>query len=264
MAKGKITKKEKVVEVRDLKKTFGKTKAVDGVSFEVFKGEIFGLIGPNGAGKTTTLEIIETLQNKDSGEVIVLGLDIDKSNNANEVRSQIGVQLQAAGYPADVNLKQILEFFAALYNVRVDAHKLLKKFDLEDKAKSKYKELSGGQKQRFSILTTIVHNPQIIFLDEPSTGLDPHARRVLWDMIREIRNSGTTVIITTHFMDEAEILCDRVAIIDKGKVLKINTPELLIEDLLSSGFKANKKVKAATLDDVFIDLTGKEIYEVQK
>ena len=145
-----------------------------------------------------------------------------------------------------------------LYQSEVDSMELLKKVNLEDKAKAKYKELSGGQKQRFSIATTLINKPKIIFLDEPTTGLDPQARRNLWDLIKDIRNNGTTVIITTHYMDEAEILCDRVAIVDSGKIIAINTPSSLIDDLVATGFEKEKVVKNANLEDVFIQLTGKE------
>src|SRR6476646_3622426 len=198
-----------IISVKDLKKNYGSFEAVKGLSFDVYEGEIFGLLGPNGAGKSTTLEIIETLRSKTSGTVIVDGLDLDKSPN--EIKKRIGVQLQTSGYYPNLNLTELLYLFGGLYNRDIKPMEFLGKVNLLDKAKSKYKELSGGQKQRFSIATTLINQPKIIFLDEPTTGLDPQARRNLWDLITEIRNAGTTVVITTHYMDETEQLCDRVA-----------------------------------------------------
>ena len=248
-----------IITVENLVKKYGDFVAVDGLSFEVAEGEIFGLLGPNGAGKTTTLEIIETLRQKTSGTVIVDGKNLD--TEANEIKKVIGVQLQAAGFYPNLNLKELVELFSGLYNVKVDPLTLLKSVDLQDKVKSKFKELSGGQKQRFSIATTIINKPKIIFLDEPTTGLDPQARRNLWDLIKKLRNEGTTVVITTHYMDEAEELCDRVAIIDAGKIMTLNTPDQLIDNLIQYGFERTKKVKEANLEDVFISLTGKELRE---
>ena len=244
-----------IISVNDLHKSYGDFKAVQGISFEVFEGEIFGLLGPNGAGKSTTLEIIETLRQKTSGEVIVDGMDLDKSPEA--IKKIIGVQLQSSGFYPNLNLIELIHLFVGLYQNQVDAIELLKKVNLEDKAKAKYKELSGGQKQRFSIATTLINNPKIIFLDEPTTGLDPQARRNLWELIKEIRDNGATVIITTHYMDEAEILCDRVAIVDSGKIISINTPNALIDELVATGFEKVKEVKKANLEDVFIHRTGK-------
>src|ERR1700744_5155127 len=195
-----------IIQVRRLVKRYGNFEAVKGISFDVRQGEIFGLLGPNGAGKSTTLEIIETLRDKTEGSVIVDGLDLDRSPN--EIKKIIGVQLQTSGYYPGLNLTQLISLFAGLYNRSVDPLQLLDSVNLRDKAKALYKELSGGQKQRFSIATTLINNPKIVFLDEPTTGLDPQARRNLWDLIREIRSKGTTVIITTHYMDEAEVLCD--------------------------------------------------------
>jgi len=190
-----------IIKVTDLHKKYGDFEAVRGLSFEVLKGEIFGLLGPNGAGKSTTLEIIETLREKTSGQVWVDGFDLDKEPN--EIKKIIGVQLQTSGYYPGLNLVELLQLFAGLYNRVIDPMHLLDAVNLRDKAKVKFKELSGGQKQRFSIATTLINEPRIIFLDEPTTGLDPQARRNLWDLIRQIRDKGTTVIITTHYMDEA-------------------------------------------------------------
>lgn len=245
-----------IIIVRNLIRDYGTLRAVDGVSFSVNEGEIFGLLGPNGAGKTTTLEIMETLRVPTSGEVIIGGMNI--LTHQNQVKQMIGVQLQSAGYYPNLNLLELIRLFSGLYNTYADPVTLLKKVALEEKAKAKYKELSGGQKQRFSIATTLINKPRIIFLDEPTTGLDPQARRNLWDLIRDIRASGTTVMITTHYMDEAETLCDRVAIMEKGEIIAIDSPDQLIDNLIATGFERPKAVKKANLEDVFLNLTGRE------
>lgn len=247
----------KIIQVKDLVKKYGDLTAVNGISFDVYKGEIFGLLGPNGAGKTTTLEIMETLRDKTSGEVLIDSLSVDKDQNL--IKKIIGVQLQAAGYYPNLYLNELLELFAGLYNVDIDPAEILKLVDLNEKTGSKFKDLSGGQKQRFSICTTIINNPKVIFLDEPTTGLDPQARRNLWELIRTIREKGTTVMLTTHYMDEAEILCDRVGIIDHGKILTIDTPDNLIDKLLHEGFERKKQIRSASLEDVFLNLTGHEL-----
>lgn len=245
-----------IITVKNLVKNYGDFKAVKGISFEVYEGEIFGLLGPNGAGKTTTLEIIETLRDKTSGEITVDGFNID--NDADSIKQVIGVQLQAAGYYPNLNLSELISLFSGLYGIEKSPAEMLEKVALTEKAKAKYKDLSGGQKQRFSIATTLINNPRIIFLDEPTTGLDPQARRNLWDLIREIRDSGTSVVITTHYMDEAEELCDRVAFVDGGRIIGIDTPNNFIDNLVASGFERKKQVKLANLEDVFINMTGKE------
>ncbi|MBI1781204.1 MAG: ABC transporter ATP-binding protein, partial [Sphingobacteriales bacterium] len=206
-----------IISVKNLTKKYGDFEAVKGISFDVYEGEIFGLLGPNGAGKSTTLEIIETLRSKTSGEVRVNGFDLDKQPG--DIKRIIGVQLQTSGFYPGLSLIDLINLFSGLYNEEVNAMELLHMVNLEDKARSKFKELSGGQKQRFSIATTLINKPKIIFLDEPTTGLDPKARRNLWELIKNIRDKGTTVIITTHYMDEAEHLCDRIAIIDSGKIV---------------------------------------------
>lgn len=249
--------KEPIIEVKNLVKKYNGNTAVDGISFEVYKGEIFGLLGPNGAGKTTTLEIIETLRDETDGDVIVAGYSINK--DPNKIKEIIGVQLQQAGFYPNLNLVQLINLFAGLYGVEVDPMDLLGKVSLKDKMAAEFKDLSGGQKQRFSICTTLINKPKIIFLDEPTTGLDPQARRNLWELIKQIRDAGTTVVLTTHYMDEAEYLCDRVGIMDKGKVIELDTPKNLIESLLKKGFKKEKEVHKANLEDVFLDLTGKEL-----
>ena len=246
-----------IISVRNLVKNYGKFQAVKSISFDVFEGEIFGLLGPNGAGKSTTLEIIETLREKTSGEVLVDGVDLDK--HPGEIKKLIGVQLQSSGFYPGLNLLELIKLFGGLYNRDVDPMDLLRKVNLEDKAKNKSKELSGGQRQRFSIATTLINKPKIVFLDEPTTGLDPQARRNLWDLIREIRDNGATVILTTHYMDEAEQLCDRIAIMDEGQIIKLDSPDKMIDDLIAGGFERPKQVKAANLEDVFIHLTGREM-----
>jgi ABC-2 type transport system ATP-binding protein len=243
-----------MIKVSNLKKSYNSFEAVKGISFEVHEGEIFGLLGPNGAGKSTTLEIMETLREKTSGEITIGGFDLDKEPN--EIKKIIGVQLQTSGFYPGLKLVELIELFNGLYNRQVDPIELLKKVNLEDKAKSIYKSLSGGQKQRFSIATTLINDPKIIFLDEPTTGLDPQARRNLWDLIKGIRDAGTTVIITTHYMDEAEYLCDRVAIMDEGRIIALDKPDELIDELLATGFEKQKETKGANLEDVFINLTG--------
>jgi ABC-2 type transport system ATP-binding protein len=248
-----------IISVRDLHKKYGDFEAVKGISFDVHEGEIFGLLGPNGAGKSTTLEIIETLREKTSGTVKVDGLDLDR--RPEEIKKIIGVQLQTSGYYPGLNLIELIELFGGLYNQPVRPLDLLERVNLKDKARSRYKELSGGQKQRFSIATTLINQPKIIFLDEPTTGLDPQARRNLWVLVKDIRSKGTTVIITTHYMDEAEVLCDRVAIIDSGKIIVLDTPDKLIDNLVATGFERPKEVKKANLEDVFIHLTGHALRE---
>jgi ABC-2 type transport system ATP-binding protein len=249
----------KIISVKNLVKNYGNFQAVKGISFDVLEGEIFGLLGPNGAGKSTTLEIIETLREKTSGEVFVNGFNLDKEPN--EIKKIIGVQLQTSGYYPNLTLVELITMFNGLYNRNADPVDLLDMVSLKDKAKSKVKELSGGQKQRFSVAITLINNPKIVFLDEPTTGLDPQARRNLWDLIRNIRDKGTTIIITTHYMDEAEVLCDRVAIIDAGKIIAEDSPDKLIDKLVLTGFEREKQVKKANLEDVFINLTGHSLRE---
>ena len=248
-----------IISVNNLKKNYGAFEAVKGISFDVLEGEIFGLLGPNGAGKSTTLEIIETLREKTSGKVMVNGFDLDKDKD--NIKRIIGVQLQTSGFYPGLTLVELINLFGGLYNQPVQPIELLKKVNLEDKSKNKFKEMSGGQKQRFSIATTLINKPKIIFLDEPTTGLDPQARRNLWELIRDIRNNGTTVILTTHYMDEAEQLCDRIAIMDEGKIIKLDSPDKMIDDLVATGFERPRQVKTASLEDVFIQLTGKEMRE---
>ncbi len=246
-----------IVSVSDLHKSYGEKEVVKGISFDVKEGETFGILGPNGAGKTTTLEMIETLRPIDKGTVTVNGVNVTKQPQ--KVRYMIGVQTQSTAFMDKVKLTELLEQQAAAYAERVDVLKLLREVDLEDKAGSYIESLSGGQKQRFSIAAALVHDPKVFFLDEPTTGLDPQARRRLWDLIKHVKGRGTTVILTTHYMEEAEMLCDRVAIMDDGQIVALDTPRNLVQQLLKRGFKKERHVEQANLEDVFIDLTGKEL-----
>ncbi len=298
------------ITVRDLRKSYGPVKAVDGVSFEVQQGEFFGILGPNGAGKTTTLEIIEGLREADAGEVTVLGLPVWPRNPA--LLPRIGVQLQASSFFERLTAREQLETFASLYGVparRADV--MLGVVGLEEQAGTRTEKLSGGQAQRLSIACALVHDPEVVFLDEPTGALDPQARRNLWDLLRQISAEGRTVVLTTHHMDEAETLCDRVAIMDHGVILEEGPPAALVRQLdqplrvsVESGqlpadearalavragapsegvtddgvsltiatrdpavvlagladrhALAGLRVSGATLEDVFLDLTGRE------
>ena len=248
-----------IIEVKNLVKKYGSFTAVNGVSFSVEKGETFGILGPNGAGKTTTLEMIEGLRKPTSGTIVLDNKDVAKETDA--VKSVIGVQLQASTFFENLNLIELLEVFAAMYGVVAKPMELLKEVELTDKAKNQVKQLSGGQKQRFSIAVGLVNDPKVLFLDEPTTGLDPQARRHLWDLVRAIKAKGTTVVITTHYMDEAEILCDRVAIMDAGKIIELSTPQKLITKLLETGFSKPVIQQQANLEDVFLNLTGHALRE---
>jgi ABC-2 type transport system ATP-binding protein len=249
----------RIIEVNELTKSYGKQKVVDAISFEVVKGEIFGILGPNGAGKTTTLEMIETMRPIDSGTAFLNGIDVAKEHN--KIKSIIGVQPQTAAFEEKMKLTELLSFFASTYGRKVDALEILGEVQLKEKASEYPENLSGGQRQRFSIATALVNEPKVLFLDEPTTGLDPQSRRNLWDLIKDIRRKGVTVILTTHYMDEAEMLCDRVAIMDNGKIIALDKPKKLISDLLNRGFEKKEKVAQANLEDVFIDLTGRDLRE---
>lgn len=249
--------REVILKVKDLRKVYDDKAAVDGISFEVEKGEIFGILGPNGAGKTTTLEMIETMREIDGGSVIIDSINVAKNPDA--VKRIIGVQPQTPSFQDKQKLYEIIEQFAAAYGERVDTQTFLDEVQLGEKANSYAESLSGGQRQRLSIAAALVHSPKVFFLDEPTTGLDPQARRNLWDLIRFVRDKGVTVIMTTHYLDEAELLCNRVAIMDNGKIIALDTPHNLIRQLLQRGFKKEQKVEQANLDDVFIDLTGKAL-----
>ena len=293
------------IEVRDLKKWYGDTHAVDGVSFDVDSGEFFGILGPNGAGKTTTLEIIEGLREPDAGSVSLLGLKPWPRNA--KLLPRIGVQLQATSFFERLSAREQIRTFAALYGVpAAKADEMLDVVGLADKASTRTEKLSGGQMQRLSIACALVHGPEVVFLDEPTAALDPQARRNLWDLLRDINAQGRTVVLTTHYMDEAELLCDRVAIMDSGKILQLGPPASLVRGLeaptrigVETGILATEEakrlfsdadveddgvslsistrnpaavlsalaernalrglsVRGATLEDVFLTLTGRE------
>ncbi len=292
------------IEVRDLAIAYGETKAVDGVSFEVAEGEFFGILGPNGAGKTTTLEMIEGLRRPDAGEVTLLGERPWPRNAA--LLPRIGVQLQTSAYFERLTAREQIHTFAALYGVPPrGADEWLDRVGLADKAGTRTERLSGGQAQRLAIACALVHDPEVVFLDEPTAGIDPQARRNLWDLLSGLNESGRTVVLTTHYLDEAETLCDRVAIMDRGKILKLDSPAALVrgldapvrirvaahlpiedarhldgvEELTDEGSTLvlttrrptdvlsalaarhsldGLQVKGATLEDVFLELTGRE------
>jgi ABC-2 type transport system ATP-binding protein len=248
-----------ILQVHKLTKKYGDTTTVKGISFSVKQGEIFGILGPNGAGKTTTLEMIEALRPIDSGTVMLDGVDV--AAQPMKTKEIIGIQLQSTAFLDRVTLREQLQMFSGLYGETAHPDDLLAEVQLTEKAGEYVEKLSGGQKQRFSIAAALVNKPRVLFLDEPTTGLDPQARRNLWDLVKQIQKSGITIIMTTHYMDEAQLLCDRVAVMDNGKIIAIDTPQKLIKDLLSRGFKKPQHVEQADLEDVFIDLTGKELRE---
>ena len=248
-----------IIRVEKLIKKYEDFIAVNEIDFSVNEGEIFGLLGPNGAGKTTTVEILEGIRTQTSGEAIINGINVSKDTK--KVKEIIGVQLQQAAFFDKLTLVEIIEMFGVFYSVKIDETSILEKVELQDKFGSFYKPLSGGQKQRLSIAVALINDPKVLFLDEPTTGLDPQARRNMWKLIKDIRSEGKTIILTTHYMEEAEELCDRVAIIDTGKIISIDTPNNLILELLNSGFKGEHKIKDANLEDVFLNLTGKNLRE---
>jgi ABC-2 type transport system ATP-binding protein len=248
-----------IIVVRDLRKRYGSLTAVDGVTFEVAEGEVFGILGPNGAGKTTTLEMIEGMRPIDEGSAIIDGVDVRK--DPREVKRRIGIQLQASAFFDELTLVELLDLFGHLYGRVVDPMKLLAEIELTDKARSQVRTLSGGQKQRFSIASALVNDPRVLFLDEPTTGLDPQARRHMWGLIRRIQQRGHTVVLTTHYMEEAEELCDRVAIMDGGRIVALDTPRALVDALIGRGFRKERVERIANLEDVFIDMTGHDLRE---
>ncbi len=252
-----------IIEVSDLAKQYPlpdnkseKFFAVNGVSLQIEAGEIFGILGPNGAGKTTTLEMLEGLNDIDGGEAFIDGVSV--SSDPYKVKEVIGVQLQANEYFDNVSLEELLALFGALYNRDNDPISLLKKVQLEEKAKAKPANLSGGQKQRFSIACALVNEPKVLFLDEPTTGLDPQAKRNLWELVRDLNSTGMTIVLTTHNMEEAEELCDRLAIMDKGKIIAEGTPQALI---LKHAPEPPEAPLHGDLEDVFLALTGHELRE---
>ena len=210
-------------------KKYGRLVAVDGISFEVHEGEIFGMVGPNGAGKTTTIECIEGLRIPDQGGIRVLGME--PKRNKYRLQNRIGVQLQESALPDRIKVREAMDLFAAIYSLSTDWHPLLEKLGLDEKHKATFSKLSGGQKQRLFIALALINDPEVVFLDELTTGLDPHARRAIWDLVLGIRDQGKTVVLTTHSMEEAERLCNRVAIVDQGRIVALDTPENLIRSL---------------------------------
>jgi ABC-2 type transport system ATP-binding protein len=246
-----------ILKVEELRKVYGDKETVKGISFEVKKGEVFGILGPNGAGKTTTLEMIEAMRPIDGGTATIDGIDV--ASEPWKVRRIIGVQPQSPAFQDKTKLTELIELFAAAYGEKVNAMEFLDDVNLGEKAGAFAENLSGGQRQRLSIAAALVHSPKVFFMDEPTTGLDPQARRNLWELVEHIRDKGVTVILTTHYMDEAELLCDRVAIMDEGKIIAMDSPKNLIKDLLAKGFKKKQHVEQANLEDVFIDFTGKAL-----
>lgn len=249
--------REIVLQVESLVKRYGALSAVDGVSFSVHAREIFGILGPNGAGKTTTLECIETLRSVDGGTILLGGFNV--RIQAQEVKRIIGVQLQSSSFFDKLSLAELLVLFGEMYGRSVDPLALLDEVELRDRSRSQVVQLSGGQRQRFSIAAALVNDPVVIFLDEPTTGLDPQARRHLWGVIKRIRSEGKTIVITTHYMDEAEELCDRVAIMDAGKIIAMAPPHEMIDALVAGGFRRERNERLASLEDVFLSLTGHTI-----
>lgn len=251
--------KVNIIQVEGLRKSYGDLKAVDGVSFSVGAGEVFGILGPNGAGKTTTVEILEGMREPDSGTALVNGIDVQKYPR--EVKKVIGIQLQSSAFFDRLNLSEILDVMASIYRQQINAKELLGTVELADRAKSLFRDLSGGQKQRFSVASTLVNDPVLLFLDEPTTGLDPQARRHMWELIQRFKSEGRTVLLTTHYMEEAAELCDRVAIMDHGKIVAIDRPAALVDDLISRGFEKGRVESLANLEDVFLDITGRALQD---
>jgi ABC-2 type transport system ATP-binding protein len=228
--KEEIVMQEKyVIRVDDLCKCYGPITAVDGVSFQVSQGEIFGMVGPNGSGKTTTIECIEGLRRPEQGFLQVL--DLDPQRDARLLRQRTGIQLQSSNLPNRMRVEEALDLFASFYPRSRDWRSLLEELGLSDKHRAAFSQLSGGQKQRLFLALALINQPELVFLDELTTGLDPQARRATWNLVREIRRQGTTIFLTTHFMDEAEQLCDRVAILDHGRIIALDTPESLVSQL---------------------------------
>ena len=242
------------LRVSNLKKSYKDVVAVNGLELEVFPGECFGLLGPNGAGKTTTIEICEGLTDPDSGTVEVLGLQW--AHNAQELRERLGIQLQETQLPDKITVLETLQLFRSFYRQGPSAEDAMALVQLQEKRDSRVGNLSGGQKQRLALACALVGNPDLLFLDEPTTGLDPQARRQLWDLITRFKADGRTILLTTHYMDEAEQLCDRVAIVDHGKAIALGTPKELIAKF---GGEPVFRTFSATLEDVFVTLTGRHL-----
>lgn len=257
-----ITEQDKyILKVNGLGVSYGSFEAVKDVSFNVLQGEIFGLLGPNGAGKTSTLSSVEGLIKYKKGSIIVNGFDVHQQPL--EAKASMGVQLQSTSFQAELNVTQILQLFSGIYGVPMSADQVktvLKEINLEDAGRKKFSQLSGGQQQRLSLVIATVHNPKLVLLDEPTTGLDPQSRRQLWERIEAIKASGRAVLLTTHSMEEAEAVCDRIAIVDHGRIIAIDTPQALVDKHRNDPevVAASRRGKI-TLEDVFIGLTGKTV-----
>jgi len=248
-----------VIRVRGLTKRYGDVQAVAGVDFDVAAGEVFGLLGPNGAGKTTTVEILEGLRAPDGGEVSVL--DIDVTRSADALKPRIGVSLQTAALYPKLTVTEVLDLFRSFYAHSRPTAELIEALDLGERRNAQTRVLSGGQRQRLAVALALVNDPELIFLDEPTTGLDPAARRSLWDLVKELKAAGRTILLTTHYMEEAEELCDRVAIMDRGRIVALDPPEKLVDALIGRGFTKARVERLANLEDVFLDLTGHDLRE---
>jgi ABC-2 type transport system ATP-binding protein len=249
-----------ILDVRDLSVSYRATKAVDQVSLHINRGEIFGLLGPNGAGKTSTLSAIEGLLKPDSGRVLVDGVDVQRHQAL--ARSKMGVQLQATSFQAQLSIRQIVQLYAGLYGIALSDRQItdgLEAIGLGHEALKPFKQLSGGQQQRLSLFIAVIHDPVLLLLDEPTSGLDPQSRRQLWARIEHLRDQGGSILLTTHSMEEAQAVCDRVAIIDHGRVLATGGPDELIEQHRDDPLVRQAARGAVTLEDVFIGLTGSEI-----
>jgi ABC-2 type transport system ATP-binding protein len=253
---------ETILVVDGLNVSYGAKKAVDDVSFSIKKNEVFGLLGPNGAGKTTTLSAIEGLVKPQAGRLTLEGVDMRKYSL--QVKAKMGVQLQSTSFQSELTINQIIKLYAGLYGVSLSSNDItesLRRIGLEAEANKRFKELSGGQQQRLSLFVAIIHNPTLLLLDEPTVGLDPQSRRQLWDKIEQSRSEGGSILLTTHSMEEAQAMCDRVAIIDHGKILTVDTPIGLIKKHKDDPSVRKVARGKVTLEDVFIGLTGSEIRE---
>jgi ABC-2 type transport system ATP-binding protein len=260
MSSNDQAREDVILDVRDITVTYRSTKAVDNVSLHINRGEIFGLLGPNGAGKTSTLSAIEGLLKPDSGTVLVDGVDVQRHSAL--AKSKMGVQLQATSFQAQLSIRRIVQLYAGLYGVELSEQQItegLEAMGLGHEALRLFKQLSGGQQQRLSLFIAVIHDPVLLLLDEPTSGLDPQARRQLWSRIEHLRDEGGSILLTTHSMEEAQAVCDRVAIIDHGNVLATDAPDELIEQHRDDPLVRQAARGAVTLEDVFIGLTGSDI-----
>jgi ABC-2 type transport system ATP-binding protein len=251
---------EPILDIDGLVVKYGTRTAVDELDLTIHRGEIFGLLGPNGAGKTSTLSAVEGLLNPVSGKILVDGINIQRDPLA--AKARMGVQLQASSFQAELTIEQIVRLYAGLYGLHVTRDSIadrIRRIGLEDELGKRFKSLSGGQQQRLSLLIAVIHEPALLLLDEPTSGLDPQSRRQLWDRIEKLRTAGGSILLTTHSMEEAQAVCDRVAIIDRGKVLTLDTPKGLIDKHRNDPRVTAVARGEVTLEDVFIGLTGSEI-----